>query len=74
MRIGVEDVRSKGRATMGVMLVRLDEGARVVGFDRVDEGGQTGRAFDADEAEETGEGAPEAPAVQADAASGTPEV
>ena len=28
---------------MGVMLVRLDEGARVVGFDRVDEGGQTGR-------------------------------
>ena len=74
VRIGVEDVRSKGRATMGVMLVRLDEGARVVGFDRVDEGGQTGRAFDADEAEETGEGAPEAPAVQADAASGTPEV
>jgi DNA gyrase subunit A len=43
VRIGVEDVRSKGRATMGVMLVRLDEGARVVGFDRVDEGGQTGR-------------------------------
>ncbi len=41
VRIGVEDVRSKGRATMGVMLVRLDEGARVVGFDRVDEGGQT---------------------------------
>ena len=28
---------------MGVMLVRLDEGGRVVGFDRVDEGGQTGR-------------------------------
>ena len=43
VRIGVDDVRSKGRATMGVMLVRLDEGARVVGFDRVDEGGQTGR-------------------------------
>ncbi len=39
VRIGVEDVRSKGRATMGVMLVRLDEGASVVGFDRVDEGG-----------------------------------
>ena len=43
MRIGVDDVRSKGRATMGVMLVRLDEGGHVVGFDRVDEGGQTGR-------------------------------
>ena len=43
VRIGVEDVRSKGRATMGVMLVRLDEGGHVVGFDRVDEGGQTGR-------------------------------
>ena len=43
VRIGVDQVRSKGRATMGVMLVRLDEGARVVGFDRVDEGGQTGR-------------------------------
>ena len=40
VRIGVDEVRSKGRATMGVMLVRLDEGATVVGFDRVDEGGQ----------------------------------
>lgn len=40
VRIGVEEVRSKGRATMGVMLVRLDEGAHVVGFDRLDEGGQ----------------------------------
>ncbi len=39
VRIGVDDVRSKGRATMGVMLVRLDVGATVVGFDRVDEGG-----------------------------------
>lgn len=37
IRMGVEEVRSVGRATMGVMLVRLDEGARVVGFDRVDE-------------------------------------
>lgn len=43
VRIGVDDVRSKGRATMGVMLVRLDEGGHVVGFDRVDEGGQIGR-------------------------------
>lgn len=37
IRMGVKEVRSVGRATMGVMLVRLDEGARVVGFDRVDE-------------------------------------
>lgn len=51
VRISVDEVRSKGRATMGVMLVRLDEGARVVGFDRVDEGGQTNRDdFDDDPA------------------------
>ncbi|MFT4300777.1 MAG: DNA gyrase C-terminal beta-propeller domain-containing protein, partial [Desulfovibrio sp.] len=43
VRISVDEVRTKGRATMGVMLVRLDEGGHVVGFDRVDEGGQTGR-------------------------------
>ncbi len=49
VRIGVDDVRSKGRVTMGVMLVRLDEGARVVGFDRVDEGGQTVRDRNANE-------------------------
>jgi DNA gyrase subunit A len=42
VRIGVEDVRSKGRATQGVLLVRMADGAHVVGFDRVDEGGQTG--------------------------------
>ena len=47
VRIGVGEVGSKGRATMGVMLVRLDEGARVVGFDRVDEGGQS-RPLDVD--------------------------
>ena len=36
------------RRGMGVMLVRLDEGAHVVGFDRVDEGGQTGRDANAE--------------------------
>lgn len=35
IRMSVEEVRSVGRATMGVRLVRLDEGARVVGFDSV---------------------------------------
>lgn len=35
-----EVLQPRAGPTMGVMLVRLDEGARVVGFDRVDEGGQ----------------------------------
>ncbi|MDR1777401.1 MAG: DNA gyrase subunit A [Desulfovibrio sp.] len=43
VRIGVEEVRSTGRATQGVMLVRLDDGACVVAFDRVDEGGRPSR-------------------------------
>ena len=37
IRIGVEDIRSIGRATQGVRLVSMDEGASVVGFDRIDE-------------------------------------
>lgn len=36
MRMGVDEIRSVGRATIGVRLVRLDEGGRVVGFDTVD--------------------------------------
>jgi DNA gyrase subunit A len=36
IRMGLEQVRSIGRATSGVLLVRLDEGARVVGFDRLE--------------------------------------
>ncbi|MDR2162096.1 MAG: DNA gyrase subunit A, partial [Desulfovibrio sp.] len=39
IRIGVEEVRNIGRATQGVRLVTMDEGAAVVGFDRIDEGG-----------------------------------
>ena len=38
IRIGVEEVRSVGRATQGVRLVSMDEGASVVGFDRIDDG------------------------------------
>lgn len=49
VRIGVDEVGSKGRATMGVMLVRLDKGARVVGFDRVDDGGQAAGPAEAGE-------------------------
>ena len=62
VRIGVDDVRSKGRATMGVMLVRLDEGAHVVGFDRVDEGGQTGRDASAEMEDDDFSGLPSVPA------------
>jgi DNA gyrase subunit A len=40
IRIGVEEVRNIGRATQGVRLVSLDEGASVVGFDRIDDGGE----------------------------------
>ena len=39
IRIGVEEVRSVGRATQGVRLVSMDEGASVVGFDSIDDGG-----------------------------------
>ena len=37
IRIGVEEVRSVGRATQGVRLVTLDGGATVVGFDTIDD-------------------------------------
>ena len=37
IRMSIDEVRSVGRATQGVRLVRLDEGAYVVGFDRIDE-------------------------------------
>ena len=37
IRLGVEDIRSIGRATMGVRLVKLDDGATVAGFDKVEE-------------------------------------
>jgi DNA gyrase subunit A len=39
IRIGVEEIRSIGRATQGVRLVSMDEGAAVVGFARIDESG-----------------------------------
>ncbi len=37
IRLGVDDIRSVGRAAMGVRLVKLDDGATVVGFDKVEE-------------------------------------
>ena len=35
MRMAVDEIRAVGRAAIGVRLVRLDEGGRVVGFDTV---------------------------------------
>lgn len=40
IRIGVSDIKSRGRIGVGVMLVRLDEGASLVAFDRVKENTQ----------------------------------
>ena len=40
IRLGVDEVRSVGRATMGVRLVKLDEGASVAGFDTVSDNGE----------------------------------
>jgi DNA gyrase subunit A len=40
IRLGVDDIRSIGRATMGVRLVKLDDGATVAGFDKVEESGE----------------------------------
>lgn len=42
IRIGVDEVRSVGRATQGVRLVNLDKGAEVVGFDRIDDNSDNG--------------------------------
>lgn len=48
IRLSVDEVRSVGRATMGVRLVRLDDGACVVGFDTVADNS----GMDADEKDE----------------------
>lgn len=45
MRMSVDEIRSVGRATMGVRLVRLDEGARVVAFDTVNSEAEDGEAI-----------------------------
>ena len=37
IRMGVDDVRTVGRATQGVRLVNLEEGSIVAGFDTVNE-------------------------------------
>ncbi len=37
IRMSIDEVRSVGRATIGVRLVKLDDGAKVTGFDTVDD-------------------------------------
>lgn len=37
IRVGIAEIMSKGRATSGVIVARLDAGAKIVGFDRVQE-------------------------------------
>ncbi|MDR2726593.1 MAG: DNA gyrase subunit A [Deltaproteobacteria bacterium] len=60
IRMGVDEVRSVGRATMGVRLVRLDEGATVVGFDTI-------APDDAEDAPEREKSRPQVPAEADDA-------
>lgn len=68
IRLSVDEVRSVGRATMGVRLVRLDDGATVVGFDTVaDSAGAEGD----DGSPDISENAPAAEAGEK-AASGNP--
>ena len=38
IRISVGSVTARGRATMGVKIVNLDDGANVVACDRIDDG------------------------------------
>ncbi len=62
VRLSVDEIRTVGRATMGVRLVRLDEGGYVVGFDTV-----TADRLEDIQAEEVH---PELPAATGDAGSG----
>lgn len=39
LRVGVDEIGSKGRATSGVIIVRMDDGVKVAGFDTVHDTG-----------------------------------
>lgn len=43
LRVGVDEIGSKGRATSGVIIVRMDDGAKVAGFDTVHDAAQESR-------------------------------
>lgn len=49
IRLSLEEVRSSGRITMGVRLVKLDDGGSVVGFDTVPESLIPDLSFEKDE-------------------------
>ncbi len=68
MRMSVDEIRSVGRATMGVRLVRLDEGARVVAFDTVNSEAEDGEAIAGKASVETS-----SPAEEESAAAPAPE-
>ena len=53
VRIGVSEVSSTGRSTMGVKCVNLDGGARVVACDRIDNGGIVANSMDGGEDADT---------------------
>ena len=59
IRISVAEVMSRGRVSMGVKVVNLDEGASVVACDRVDNGGTGPDAPDAPEITDALDGAEE---------------
>ena len=59
IRISVAEVMSRGRVSMGVKVVNLDEGASVVACDRVDNGGTGPDAPDAAEITDALDGAEE---------------
>lgn len=64
IRMSVDEIRSVGRATMGVRLVKLDENARVIGFDTVNaEVGVEGDISELSLSEETEEKEMPAPPV-----------
>ena len=56
VRTPVSDVSEQGRNTQGVRLIRLDEGDRLVGLERIiAEGGEGGEAIEGEEAGESAE-------------------
>jgi DNA gyrase subunit A len=61
VRTRVAEIREMGRATQGVTLMALDEGAKLIGLQRIAENDATGTDGDGDGETDNGE-APQAPA------------
>ena len=58
VRTRVAEIRELGRATQGVTLIALDEGAKLIGLQRIVENDAQAQASEAEDAD-TGEGAPD---------------